>query len=615
MPVGAGGHMNTAKPAGERVDAADKASVLSALITTAQTRRRELKTRIIIALAGAFILWSTVDPVYAVLWFLAVCFSQWIDVHAWHGFNDSARSASPTEREWIIVCASAVQAAFVYSFFPMLLWFLWGTPGKIFAMLWISGALLHVTLHMHHEHRTFWAAMIPHGVYYFGLPAYALFAGGDPGRAGALAILLAQCLYVSHLALAFRAYSTSSESLRLDREEAQARQAVAEQANMAKSTFLANMSHEIRTPMNGILGMAAALEDSRLTKDQQEKLKIIADSGDHLMMVLNDLLDFSKIEANKVELEQAPFSFAEIARKVQSLHGFKAREKGLDFDVSCEGDCEAMRLGDGHRLLQVLHNLVSNAIKFTDKGAVVVRIGVLEEDSAQAKIEVKDSGIGMSDDQIKRIFDPFTQADVTTTRKFGGTGLGLSIAKGLVAVMKGRIEVRSALGAGTVFTITFPAPLAPIDDAASDKEAEALYPEQEALRVLIAEDNLVNQAVIKAFLDQRKHECTFVEDGLEVVAAYKGGTYDLVLMDISMPRLDGPEALRQIRFLERELGDREPTPVVAVSAHAMRQEIEEFLEMGFDGYVTKPIRAEALHLEIDRVMSAWADKAEASNVA
>lgn len=607
--------MNQAKPEGERADATDKASVLSALITTAQTRRRELKTRIIIAIAGAFILWSAANPVWASVWFASVCLSQAIDVYVWRAFTNGARDKQPTTREWIFLCMSAVQTTLVYSLFPATLWFTWGTAGKVFAILWLSGALLHITLHMHHERRIFWFAIAPHAAYFFGLTLIALFTGSDPGRAGAIAILIAQAMYVSHLALAFNSYSASSASMRLAREKAQSRQLAAEQANMAKSTFLANMSHEIRTPMNGILGMAAALENSRLTKDQQEKLKIISDSGDHLMMVLNDLLDFSKIEANKIEIEQAPFSFCDVARRVKSLHGFKAQEKGLDFEVTCEGKCDAMRLGDGHRLLQVLHNLVSNAIKFTDEGAVHVRISAALDDDDLAKIEVKDSGIGMSEDQIARIFDPFTQADVTTTRKYGGTGLGLSIAKGLVAAMKGRIDVRSTSGAGTVFTVSLPAPLAPAHEAYADQDANILYPPCEGLRILVAEDNVVNQAVIKAFLAQHNHHATFVMDGLEAVAAYKSESYDLVLMDISMPRLDGPEALRQIRFLERELGDREPTPIVGVSAHAMRQEVEEFLEMGFDGYVTKPIRAEALHMEIDRVVAARNDDAKASEVA
>jgi CheY-like chemotaxis protein len=364
--------------------------------------------------------------------------------------------------------------------------------------------------------------------------------------------------------------------------------------------------------MNGILGMVAALEDSKLTGTQQEKLKIVRDCGDLLMMVLNDLLDFSKIEANKIEIEKAPFSFADIAAKVKNLHGLKAEQKNLDFRVECQGDADAIRLGDGHRILQVLHNLVSNAIKFTESGAVLVRIKAPASDGDMAVIEVKDSGIGMSEDQITRIFDPFTQADVATTRKYGGTGLGLSIAKGLVTAMGGEISVRSTLGAGSIFTVSFPAPVADTNAAAEAGDASVAAAQQNGLRILAAEDNAVNQAVLKAFLDQRGHKTQFANDGLDVVAAFKRGKFDLVLMDISMPRLDGPEAMRQIRFLERELSAGTPTPIIAISAHAMRQQIDEFLEMGFDGYVTKPIRAEYLHAEIDRVMT---PPEAASNVA
>ena len=595
--------MTTATPEGDRAGGKDPASILSGLIVTAQIRRRELKTRIVIAAIGAVLLWGAISPFLSAVWFAAIVLTQFVDAYAWRGFTNSARKRPPSNTEWFAICASSFQATLVYSLFPALLWLMWGTPGKVFAILWMSGALLHVTMHMHHEKRTFLAAITPHALYFFGLPLYALVTGAEPGRAGAAAILLAAIMYVSHLAVAFRAYEASSASMRSERERAEERQALAEQANHAKSAFLANMSHEIRTPMNGILGMAAALEDSKLSQAQQEKLKIVRDCGDLLMMVLNDLLDFSKIEANKIELEKAPFSLADIARKVESLHALKAHQKGVEFRVEYEGDGEALRLGDGHRILQVLHNLVSNAIKFTESGAVLVRIKAPGGDSDTAVIEVKDSGIGMSDDQIGRIFDPFTQADATTTRKFGGTGLGLSIAKGLVTAMSGEISVRSTMGAGSIFTVSFPSPLAQAGDLTETVEPSgvAALTAQKGLNILAGEDNAVNQAVLKAFLDQRGHKTLFASDGLEAVAAFKRGKFDLVLMDISMPRLDGPEAMRQIRFLERELVSGKPTPIIAISAHAMSQQIDEFIEMGFDGYVTKPIRAEALHAEIDRV--------------
>ena len=571
------------RPAEDKLDANAQASVLSGLIATAQTRHRQLKTRFIIAAIGAVILGVATSPGLAIAWFTALTVSQVLDNHLWKPFLDSARVQPVSQREWIILCASAVQATIVYSFFPAMLWMLWGAPGKMFAVLWLSGALLHVTMHMHHEKRTFIAAIIPHMAYFFGLPLYALIMGTEPGRFGAAALMLAALMYASHLAVAFKEYQASSAAMRRSREEAQERQSLAEQANAAKSTFLANMSHEIRTPMNGILGMASALEQSDLSAEQRDKLTIIRESGDLLMMVLNDLLDFSKIEASKVEVEAVPYRLSELARKVDSLHGLRAMEKGVDFSVTCVCDGNVLRLGDGHRILQVMHNLVSNAVKFTESGEVRVKITTADGDDDRVVIVVTDTGIGMSEEQAAKVFDPFTQADVTTTRKYGGTGLGLSIAKGLVDAMGGTISLRSAPNAGSTFKVEFPAPIV-ADSSAFDVAALAPVPvhqQSHRLRILVGEDNAVDQGV----------------------------------MDISMPLLDGPEAMRQIRFLERERGVVSPTPIIAVSAHAMQQDVDDFLASGFDGYVTKPVRAEKLHAEIDRVMAATKVSVEESNVA
>ena len=327
--------------------------------------------------------------------------------------------------------------------------------------------------------------------------------------------------------------------------------------------------------------------------------------GDFLLSVLNDILDFSKIEANRIEIERAPFMLADIARKTGSLHALKAREKHIDFSVACEGDNGAPRLGDAHRIVQVLHNLVGNAVKFTASGEVRVRIIATNGDDVL--IEVADTGIGMSPEQAARIFDPFGQAESSTSRRYGGTGLGLSIAKGLVDAMGGNIAVSSEVGAGSTFRVRLPLPLAPAEAErrAAPRPAICEAPSLSELSVLAAEDNGVNRAVLQSLIGpacrRRSH---FAEDGAEAIAAFKARRFDVILMDISMPGMDGVEAMKAIRAIEAERAAAEPAPIIAVSAHAMRQQIEHYLAIGFDGYVTKPVNAGRLSAEIARVMTA-----------
>lgn len=589
-------------------EAAAPASPMSALHATAMARHHQIKSRILIAVFGAWLFWLAGFGVHAGAWFAAVVVSQLVDDRLWAPIRDESRTRL-TRLEWVGVYFSCIQSTLIYSALPAMTWLLCGEPGKVFAMVWLCGALLHVTMHMHHERRTFLFAATPHALYFLGLPLYAMITDAEPGRWGAAAIFLACFLYLTHLAVTFKEYRAASESMRRARENALERQAAAEQATRAKSAFLATMSHEIRTPMNGILGMAAALESSGLTEEQAQKIRIIRESGDLLLAILNDLLDFSKIEANHVEFETAPFSIADIARRIESLHGLKAREKGLAFSIDCGDDSDARFLGDAHRIVQILHNLVGNAIKFTAKGAVKVRLAAEDDEDGKGTlvIEVADTGIGLTQEQCARIFDPFSQGDSSTTRKYGGTGLGLSIVKGLAEAMNGEVSVSSTPGAGSTFRVVLRLPKeerAQGRDEAPDSGAPApSTPAIKGLRILAGEDNEVNRAVLAALLAGGGHEVAFANDGLAVVEAFSRGEYDCVLMDISMPVLDGVEAMRQIRFLERERKLERRTPIIAVSAHAMRQHVEEYRAAGFDGYVTKPVRAEQLHAEIARVLN------------
>jgi len=583
------------------------ASVLSGLQITAQTRRKGLATRLIIGGVGFGILLGATGPALSSAWFICLIASQTVDDLLWAPFRDFRRTENPTPAEWRRICFASAQASSIYSLLPGLLWLLWGAPGKIVAALWLSGSLLHVVLHMHHERRTFLAGIIPHMAYFFGLPLHAVVTGAEPGRFGGAMVILAALVCFSHLVVAVKQYTAVSESMRGAHEAAKDRQAAAEAANEAKSAFLANMSHEIRTPMNGVIGMAEALAKTGLTDDQREKLGVIRDSSGLLLQLLNDVLDFSKIEANKLELEHAPFRLSEIARRVESLHGLKAMEKGVDLSVINECDSRQTRMGDAHRVVQILHNLISNAIKFTDKGKVEVRIKASTEEYGpdNVQISVKDTGIGMSLEQAEKIFERFTQADNTMTRKYSGTGLGLAIVKGLVEVMKGDVSINSEVGMGTEITIRLPLPIynGRVHGPAPAPQTRSIarpLPSND-LRILAAEDNAVNRAVLQAFLAQAGFAACFVENGREAVEKIKSGTFGLVLMDVSMPVMDGMEATRLIRQYEAEMGATSPVAIIAVSAHAMHHEIQKFLESGFDGYVSKPLTSNALFAEISRV--------------
>ena len=375
----------------------------------------------------------------------------------------------------------------------------------------------------------------------------------------------------------------------------------AQAASEAKSRFLANMSHEIRTPLNGVLGMAEVLEQSLSDPSHREMIGIIRDSGEVLLTVLNDVLDMSKIEAGKLSLETEPFHPGDLARRVDALYAVKARSKNLDFTVLTDCGGDDARLGDQNRILQVLHNLIGNALKFTERGEVTVSFRC--RPGIPLRITVRDEGIGMTPEQMARVFEDFEQADGTVTRRFGGTGLGLSIVRKLVDLMGGHIRLDSVPGQGTTVEVVLPLPLA----APRAGEPATLEPAQPApaqapalagLRALVADDNATNRLILKAMLAGFGMEATIVSDGQEALDAWRPGDFDVVLLDISMPGMDGLTALGHLRAA---MTAQTSVPVLAITANAMTHQVQEYLAAGFDGHVGKPVRLDRLAEEIARV--------------
>jgi signal transduction histidine kinase/ActR/RegA family two-component response regulator len=374
----------------------------------------------------------------------------------------------------------------------------------------------------------------------------------------------------------------------------------AEEANVMKSQFLANMSHEIRTPLNGVLGMALVMAMNPLTEAQKERLEVIQKSGANLLSVLNDLLDLSKIEAGRLELEQAPFDIEEVANGAYSTFTSIANAAGVSFALIIDPEAGGRWEGDSVRVRQVLYNLISNALKFTSEGQVEVRIGaVSSEDGKRLAISVADTGIGISPEALPRLFEKFVQADNTMTRRFGGTGLGLTICRQIVELMGGMITVDSTLGEGTTVHVLLPLPWLgptvrlPSPPAVSDVD-ESRELGLEGLRILAAEDNVTNQLVLKTILHSLGLEPVIVDNGQEAVDRWSQSPFDLILMDIQMPVLDGVAATREIRRREAEAGAGR-TPIVALSANAMKHQVAEYLAAGMDAHLAKPIQIDRLY--------------------
>jgi signal transduction histidine kinase/ActR/RegA family two-component response regulator len=471
-------------------------------------------------------------------------------------------------------------------------WHLWtrcGELGVAAAIMYLCGMLVQLIVGCLGARRLFWFSAAPLIACLLILPPLAW--SGPRLLEGLTLSACALCL-TAYMAALWSGHQRALERAETGRREAVQARAEAERAARAKGDFLATMSHEVRTPMNAVLGAAGLLRSTRLDAPQAEYVEMISSAGSVLMNVLNDVLDLSKIEAGKFQIAPAPTDLHALVRRCADLWTPQAEAAGLAFHLGVDASLPAMVVVDGARLSQILFNLLSNAVKFTAGGQVSLAVQTVASGPERAvlRFRVSDTGRGIAPEVMPRLFDAFEQADPSISRDFGGTGLGLAISQRLAGLMGGRITARSARGQGSVFDLVLDVQVAEGVEQSGPTEvpAGAIRPD---LRILVVEDNPVNRKIVEALLSPVGAALAFANNGVEALDELKTQAFDLVLMDIQMPVMDGVEATRRLRASG---GPNADVPVLALTANVLEEQIRLYSAAGMDGWTAKPVDAQHL---------------------
>jgi signal transduction histidine kinase/CheY-like chemotaxis protein len=556
-------------------------------------RLRTTPLRLVLMGAIALMLWTIGQWSFAPLWFAAYAALQALVVVFGLGGG-----AAIDRRRTLHELLSA--ANFVVAGLPT--WHMWtrcGELGVAAAVMFLCGMLVQLIVGCLGARRLFWFSAAPLIAYLLILPPLA-WSGPRVGEG--LTITACGLCLTAYLAALWSGYQKALARAEADRREALAARGAAERAAKVKSDFLATMSHEVRTPMNAVLGAAGLLRRTSLDASQADYVEMISSAGSVLMNVLNDVLDLSKIEAGKFQILPASTDLHALVRRCADLWSPQAAAAGLKFEVGIDASVPAWVMVDAGRLSQILFNLLSNAVKFTASGEVGLALRAVATDRGRVLLQftVSDTGRGIPPEALPRLFDAFEQADPSISREFGGTGLGLAISQKLAALMGGRITARSEPGRGSVFDLVIEAEVGDglAGRHAAAEQANAMRPN---LRILVAEDNAANRKIVEALLSPLGAAIAFAGNGEEALEILETQAFDVVLMDIQMPVMDGVEATRRLRVSG---GLNAGVPVIALTANVLEDQCQAYLAAGMDGWTPKPIDPQRLLLAIGAAVEA-----------